>query len=48
MDMNRDRGLLGGVVDALDVAGWSEAADVADVVVALADPSGSTYRVWPR
>src|SRR3954470_24186895 len=35
--VNRDRGLRGGVVHAMDVAGGREAADVADVVVALAD-----------
>jgi len=35
--MDRDRGLIGGVVDAVDVVGRREAADVADVVVALAD-----------
>src|SRR3954447_13384901 len=37
VDVDRDRGLLGGVVHAVDVARWSEAADVADVVVAAAD-----------
>src|SRR5688500_6163278 len=37
VDVDRDRGLLGGVVDAVDVARRCEAADVADVVVALAD-----------
>jgi hypothetical protein len=35
--MDRDRRLVGGVAHAVDVAGRREAADVADVVVALAD-----------
>src|SRR5918994_7494508 len=37
VDVDRDRGLLSGVVHAVDVARRCEAADVADVVVALAD-----------
>jgi hypothetical protein len=37
IDMDRDRGLTGGVVHAVDVVGRREAADVADMVVALAD-----------
>src|SRR5215216_2532968 len=37
VDVDGDGGLVGGVVDAVDVAGWREAADVAGVVVALAD-----------
>src|SRR4051812_42356769 len=37
VDVDRDRGLVAGVVHAVDVAGRREAADVADVVVALAD-----------
>src|SRR5918997_7161118 len=37
VDVDRYRGLIGGVVHAVDVAGRREAADVADVVVALAD-----------
>src|SRR5919106_6244123 len=37
VDVDRDRCLIGGVAHAVDVAGWREAADVADVVVALAD-----------
>jgi hypothetical protein len=32
--VDRDRGLVGGGVNAVDVPGWREAADVADVVVA--------------
>src|SRR5215218_1136693 len=37
VDVDRDRGLLGGVAHAVDVAGRRETADVADVVVALAE-----------
>src|SRR3954453_15769815 len=37
VDVDRNRGLIGGVAHAVDVAGRREAADVADVVVALAD-----------
>ena len=37
VDVDRDRGLVGGVVHAVDVPRRREAADVADVVVALAD-----------
>src|SRR5215208_5777200 len=37
VDVDRGRGLAGGVVHAVDVAGRREAADVADVVVAAAD-----------
>src|SRR3954471_21456997 len=37
VDMDRERGLIGGVAHAVDVARRREAADVADVVVALAD-----------
>jgi hypothetical protein len=38
--VDRGRGLLGGVVDAVDVPGRREAADVADVVVVAADDVG--------
>src|SRR4051812_39028275 len=37
VDVDRNRGRTGGVAHAVDVAGRREAADVADVVVALAD-----------
>src|SRR3954447_9989663 len=37
VDVARDRGLLAGVVDAVDVARRREAADIADVVVARPD-----------
>src|SRR5215207_6590086 len=37
VDVDRNRGLIGGVAHAVDVARRREAADVADVVVALAD-----------
>src|SRR3954447_11983200 len=37
VDVDRNRGLVGGVAHAVDVARRSEAADVADVVVAFAD-----------
>src|SRR5215217_219900 len=37
VDVDRDRGLAGGVVHAVDVAGRREAADVADVVDPAAD-----------
>src|SRR3954451_1596541 len=37
VDVDRDRGRVGGVVHAMDVARRCEAADVAEVVVALAE-----------
>src|SRR5829696_6337199 len=37
VDVDRDRGLRPGVVDAMDVAGRREAADVADVIGAPPD-----------
>src|SRR5918995_6944566 len=37
VDVDRDRGRVGRVVDAMDVAGRREAAHVADEVVAAAD-----------
>src|SRR4051812_9159012 len=37
VDVDRDRGLLARVVDAVDVAGRREAADVADMILAAPD-----------
>src|SRR5215213_1895135 len=37
VDVDRNRGLIGGVAHPVDVAGWCEAADVADLVVVAAD-----------
>src|SRR6188508_3255116 len=37
VDVYRDRGRVPGVVDAMDVSGWGEPADVSDVVGAPPD-----------
>jgi hypothetical protein len=46
--VDRDRGLVGGGVNAVDVPGWREAADVADVVVAGEEDSMATDIVQIR